>query len=353
MLIPMPRMAPSIALISLLLVSLPSRALAQGAGPVATQSTSDTLVNWTKALVKSAAKLGVEEAGTRLLGSGWKYAKAVLEPTYSELARKYPALKFLDTPAAETAATRATADLDANPEWRKQLMDRFTRLEHEQAETLLQLSVLEKRMDEVEQLAHGLPKREDPFAELKKQPQSDGRDTVLILGSIYLFAIDAASTPDRAGNYRRTLPGSFVAGRHHWAPTEYRAFVSGIFDEDGARCRDLMMSYNAAGRWQPEPSVSKTLCRIRGNWYVQDETSVLVRRRVRAIVAETIGIDIRRVLVDAVYETDLDVDLLEMILLQLDFEKAFNVDIPDADVDRWTTVGSTILYLIDRVRGTR
>src|SRR5438128_971751 len=56
------------------------------------------LLSLTKRVIKGAASVGLDEAATRIIGpTGWKFAKAMIEPVYASLAKRYPALSLWDT----------------------------------------------------------------------------------------------------------------------------------------------------------------------------------------------------------------------------------------------------------------
>lgn len=45
------------------------------------------------------------------------------------------------------------------------------------------------------------------------------------------------------------------------------------------------------------------------------------------------------------YKEDLEADELDMVELLMEFEDEFEVNIPDAEADRWATIGDTIDYI--------
>ena len=70
--------------------------------PIGNAESSDTthnnLVSVTKQVIRAAAKFGIEEAGTRIMGSAWTPFKAMLSPVFSELEKRYPNFFLLDVP---------------------------------------------------------------------------------------------------------------------------------------------------------------------------------------------------------------------------------------------------------------
>jgi acyl carrier protein len=52
---------------------------------------------------------------------------------------------------------------------------------------------------------------------------------------------------------------------------------------------------------------------------------------------------------DASFIEDLGADSLDIVELVMEFEKEFNIDIPDEDAEKLRTVGDAIKYLNDKV----
>jgi acyl carrier protein len=70
-----------------------------------------------------------------------------------------------------------------------------------------------------------------------------------------------------------------------------------------------------------------------------------IAERVKAIVVEKLGVDPAEVNADASFTTDLGADSLDTVELIMEFEKEFNVAIPDAQAEKISTVGEAISYL--------
>ena len=67
--------------------------------------------------------------------------------------------------------------------------------------------------------------------------------------------------------------------------------------------------------------------------------------RVKKIVVEHLGVDADKVTEEASFIDDLGADSLDIVELVMEFEKEFNIDIPDEDAEKLRTVGDAIGYL--------
>ncbi|MBE6250382.1 MAG: acyl carrier protein [Bacteroidales bacterium] len=71
---------------------------------------------------------------------------------------------------------------------------------------------------------------------------------------------------------------------------------------------------------------------------------------VKAIIVEKLGVDASEVTETASFQNDLGADSLDIVELIMDFEKKFDISIPDDDAsDKITTVGDAIRYIEDKV----
>jgi acyl carrier protein len=69
---------------------------------------------------------------------------------------------------------------------------------------------------------------------------------------------------------------------------------------------------------------------------------------VKDIIHEKLGLDKILLIDQADYKNDLGVDSLDLIELQMEFEKKFAISIRDEEVEKLTTVGKTIAFIKDR-----
>lgn len=73
-----------------------------------------------------------------------------------------------------------------------------------------------------------------------------------------------------------------------------------------------------------------------------------VAEKVKAIVAEQLGVKIEEVKEDAKFIDDLGADSLDTVELVMALEEEFGAEIPDEDAEKLTTVGEAIAYIGDR-----
>ena len=78
---------------------------------------------------------------------------------------------------------------------------------------------------------------------------------------------------------------------------------------------------------------------------------VNINEKVKAIVAEKLGVDIEMVVDSANFQSDLGADSLDIVELVMDFEKEFGIEIPDDDAgDNIVTVADAIRYIEKKVQ---
>lgn len=70
-----------------------------------------------------------------------------------------------------------------------------------------------------------------------------------------------------------------------------------------------------------------------------------VEAKVKAIIVEKLGVDESEVTTDASFTNDLGADSLDTVELIMEFEKEFNVSIPDEQAEKISTVGQAVKYL--------
>jgi len=70
-----------------------------------------------------------------------------------------------------------------------------------------------------------------------------------------------------------------------------------------------------------------------------------VADRVTKIIVDKLGVDESEVLTDAHFINDLGADSLDTVELIMEFEKEFEVAIPDDQAENIQTVGQAIAYL--------
>ena len=70
-----------------------------------------------------------------------------------------------------------------------------------------------------------------------------------------------------------------------------------------------------------------------------------VSSKVVEIIVDKLGVDAAEVVPTASFANDLGADSLDTVELIMEFEKEFEVSIPDEDAEKIVTVGDTIKYI--------
>ncbi len=65
----------------------------------------------------------------------------------------------------------------------------------------------------------------------------------------------------------------------------------------------------------------------------------------KEIIVNKLGVDDGQVTPEASFTNDLGADSLDTVELVMEFEKAFNLQIPDEDAEKISTVGDAIKYI--------
>ncbi len=70
-----------------------------------------------------------------------------------------------------------------------------------------------------------------------------------------------------------------------------------------------------------------------------------IEERVKEIIVENLGVDAEKVTPNASFVEDLGADSLDTVELVMAFEEEFDIEIPDEDAEKLTTVGEATSYL--------
>ncbi|MBO4961230.1 MAG: acyl carrier protein [Flavobacteriales bacterium] len=70
-----------------------------------------------------------------------------------------------------------------------------------------------------------------------------------------------------------------------------------------------------------------------------------ITSRVKAIIVDKLGVDENEVTPEASFTNDLGADSLDIVELIMEFEKEFDLQIPDEEAENITTVGQVITYI--------
>jgi acyl carrier protein len=74
-----------------------------------------------------------------------------------------------------------------------------------------------------------------------------------------------------------------------------------------------------------------------------------IKERVVAIIVDKLGVDEGEVNPEASFTNDLGADSLDTVELIMEFEKEFNIAIPDDQAENISTVGEAIKYIEEHV----
>jgi acyl carrier protein len=70
-----------------------------------------------------------------------------------------------------------------------------------------------------------------------------------------------------------------------------------------------------------------------------------ISSRVKAIIVDKLGVDENEVTTEASFTNDLGADSLDTVELIMEFEKEFNIAIPDDQAENIGTVGQAVDYI--------
>jgi acyl carrier protein len=76
-----------------------------------------------------------------------------------------------------------------------------------------------------------------------------------------------------------------------------------------------------------------------------------IESRVKAIIVDKLGVDESEVTRESSFTNDLGADSLDTVELIMEFEKEFNLAIPDDQAETISTVGDAIKYVEDNIKG--
>ena len=70
-----------------------------------------------------------------------------------------------------------------------------------------------------------------------------------------------------------------------------------------------------------------------------------VSQRVKSIIVDKLGVEESEVTENASFTNDLGADSLDTVELIMEFEKEYNISIPDDQAEKISTVGDAIAYV--------
>jgi acyl carrier protein len=89
-----------------------------------------------------------------------------------------------------------------------------------------------------------------------------------------------------------------------------------------------------------------------GPWYTHpfsgEQVMSDIAAKVQSIIVEKLGVDEADITDDASFTNDLGADSLDTVELIMEFEKEFDITIPDEDAEKIATVGYAVSYLTEK-----
>jgi len=77
-----------------------------------------------------------------------------------------------------------------------------------------------------------------------------------------------------------------------------------------------------------------------------------VEDKIKSIIAEQLGVKVEEVTPQSSFIDDLGADSLDTVEVIMALEEEFNVEIPDEDAEKMTTVGDAIKYIDEKKGGS-
>lgn len=75
-----------------------------------------------------------------------------------------------------------------------------------------------------------------------------------------------------------------------------------------------------------------------------------IASKITLIIVDKLGVEANEVSKEASFANDLGADSLDTVELIMEFEKEFNISIPDEHAEKIVTVGDAITYLTENVK---
>jgi acyl carrier protein len=75
-----------------------------------------------------------------------------------------------------------------------------------------------------------------------------------------------------------------------------------------------------------------------------------IAEKVNAIIVDKLGVDASEVTSEASFTNDLGADSLDTVELIMEFEKEFNIAIPDDQAEKIGTVGDAVTYITENAK---
>ncbi len=75
-----------------------------------------------------------------------------------------------------------------------------------------------------------------------------------------------------------------------------------------------------------------------------------VTQRVKDIIIEQLGVNVDEVTEEASFIDDLGADSLDTVELVMALEEGFEIEVPDEDAEKLTTVGAAVKYIEEHAK---
>ena len=76
-----------------------------------------------------------------------------------------------------------------------------------------------------------------------------------------------------------------------------------------------------------------------------------IAKKVKRIIVDKLGVAENEITEESRFVEDLNADSLDTVELIMEFEREFNISIPDEDAEKIQTVGDAIKYLEEKLSG--
>jgi acyl carrier protein len=76
-----------------------------------------------------------------------------------------------------------------------------------------------------------------------------------------------------------------------------------------------------------------------------------VEEKITELIAEHLQVAVAEVIPGANFQNHLGADSLDVLLLLMQFEQAFDIEIPDEDAEKIKTVGDATKYIVSYMKG--
>ena len=97
--------------------------------------------------------------------------------------------------------------------------------------------------------------------------------------------------------------------------------------------------------------VDKNIQEIKKEYLKKSSNKIF--KKVRSLVCRNLSVMVEDVKYDSDFLSDLGADSLDIVEIIMDFEEAFNIEIPDDDAELITTVGDAVEYILEKQQENR